>query len=86
MSLFGLQDRYFKYIYNENGKDEFYDLVNDPNELKNVISEDSEVKDKFKEEVIKKIDQFKEEENNGSLKFIQNDDATKYLESVGYFR
>lgn len=52
---FSLQDWQFKYIWWSAGDDEFYDLLEDPLELRNLIGEPLPVKDRIKETLLNKI-------------------------------
>jgi arylsulfatase A-like enzyme len=58
---FSLQNKNYKYIYNLEKKDEFYNLSKDPMEKDNLIDLDIEEKEEFKNILLKKIKKLKED-------------------------
>jgi len=53
-----LRDRQFKYIHNEQGCDELYDLINDPAEYRNLVGDNAHqiVVQRMHAELLKRFD------------------------------
>lgn len=70
----------YKYIYNENGLDEFYDLQNDPKETKNLVGIEAEKAKEFRSKIIEHIqmeekskDIFKKEEIKNKIRKLKKE-------------
>lgn len=79
---YALQNQFYKYIYWTAGKDELYDLKDDPYETRNRINDLRDVAEDFKNRIKMKIKTLKE---TGLHKPSSVDDKTfKELKSLGY--
>ncbi len=79
---YSLQNAEYKYIYRTQGNDEFYNVQEDPYELYNIINSDSAMKDKFKKNIIKMIEQFREDADIESE--TVNEETIERLKALGY--
>ena len=80
-----LQNNEFKYILNEDGNDEFYDLGKDPLEKSNLIDVPSEEKDKMRRILLNKIDTFSSQNMDMGTQMV-DEQYFKVLEQEGYMR
>jgi arylsulfatase A-like enzyme len=83
--MFSLQNKNFKYIFNENNEDEFFSLKEDPLELNNIINDNLEVEEGFKKEILERIVRFTDNKDNDSNR-IEDEELKKILENLGYFK
>ncbi|MBT4277579.1 sulfatase [Candidatus Falkowbacteria bacterium] len=81
--MFSLQNEKYKYILNEHKQDEFYNLIDDPHELNNLINKNISQKDEFKKEILKRIAKFTDTNNIINTK---DKELEKKLENLGYFK
>jgi arylsulfatase A-like enzyme len=81
---YSLQTKNYKYIYRSHGKDEFYDLREDPYEINNLIDKGLIQEKKLKEILISKINEFKG--NQPSRHLDVNKEAIERLKSLGYIQ
>ncbi|HIE27735.1 TPA: sulfatase [Candidatus Poribacteria bacterium] len=75
----------FKYIYASDGRDELYNLQEDPEETHNILSTHFIIKDKFKKDLLKWLEDFDDVEGD-KISFEFNNVARKKLEGLGYLQ
>jgi arylsulfatase A-like enzyme len=79
-----LQDREYKYFYRTQGKDEFYNLSDDPYEVNNILGSGQDVEKKMRDTIINKVKQF---EQDVDVKPESVDKGTiERLKSLGYLQ
>jgi arylsulfatase A-like enzyme len=81
---FALQSLEYKYIHHNEGEDAFYNLKNDPYELKNIINSGSDEERKLRDTLFTKIDKLKK----GAFVSPSNVDTVtmERLKSLGYIQ
>lgn len=82
--LFALQNPAAKYIYHSKNDDEFYNLTEDPFEMKNIINSDSSEKLALKDRLLQTISEPKSSAANMSSEIQMDKDTLRELEALGY--
>ncbi len=81
---FALQNKNYKYIFRTQGKDEFYNLSDDPYEVNNILGSGQDVEMKMRDTIINKVKQF---EQDVDVQPESVDKGTiKRLKSLGYLQ
>ena len=83
--LFAFQDLNFKYILHTEGKDEFFNLSEDPFEMNNIIDIPSEEKEKIKSLLKQRIDYLAKHAIEGRTQKIDKK-VREELKALGYIR
>lgn len=83
--LCSLRSKIYSYFYDLNGRDEFYDLMNDPYETVNLIDKKLPVADKFKAMISREVVLLRKAQK-GKNKRLKDKKALEQLRSLGYVK
>ena len=79
--IYSVRDKKYKYINYENGKEELFDLTDDPLENKNLINKQKSIAEKLKKQY--ELNVSEKEENKNSCQLTKN--SINALRGLGYF-